>query len=347
MVERPPFPALLTSGSLFGGAYEVEEPIGQGATAVVYRARHLPTGRDVALKILKGDPAPAPRALRRFLGEAQSVARINHPNVVQVYDAGLSAGGRPYLAMELVRGRSLATWLSGSGVLPVALSLEIAAQVLQGLSAAHEAGILHRDVKPANILLVDGSRPACKLCDFGLAKRMDVASGRLLDSGLSSLSFQNELCGTPDYISPEQASGETLDERADVYAVAVTLFQMLCGAPPFKGRTPLETIAHHLHKEAPLLRDTGVCPQLPESLQSVIARALSKDPRNRPGSAAHFGAELARIRSDVSAGALRGWSARPLDTQGADPASQPTLTEVQVPRRWRRRAFARWRFPAP
>jgi serine/threonine protein kinase len=321
----------VAAGALVAGSYEVGEPLGQGATAIVYRARHIPTGRDVALKVLKDEPTPTPRALRRFLGEARSVAGIDHPNVVQIHDAGLWEGGRPYLAMELVRGRSLATWLGSRDALPVALSLEIASQVLRGLSALHQAGVLHRDVKPANILLVDGQRPACKLCDFGLAKQlMNVGGGALGDSSLSAQSFQNELCGTPDYISPEQVSGKTLDSRSDLYAVAVTLFRMLCGAPPFKGRTPLETIALHLHKDPPLLRHTGVCPDLPEALQDVITRALAKDPRERPRSALLFAAELTEIRSHLSAAVHRRRPGQPTDSPGSDPASQPTLTDLRT-----------------
>ncbi len=279
--------------------YEILSELGRGGMGVVYKARHVGLDRLVALKmVLAGDHA-GPKELARFRQEAEAVARLRHPNIIQIYDIG-AAEGRPYLALEFVEGQSLAHLLQGTPQphLPAARLIEILAGAIH---YAHQQGIVHRDLKPANILLEgratrgDGRghedgipclapRPASpvpvpKITDFGLAKRLDSHT-----SGTHS----GEVVGTPSYMAPEQAAsnGKTVGPAADVYALGAILYELLTGRPPFRGPCALDTVLLVLHQDP--VRPSYLRPDLPRDLETICLKCLAKDPAkrysSRPGS---------------------------------------------------------------
>ena len=229
------------------GGFEVLSEIGRGAMGAVFKARQVSVDRVVALKILPPRLAKNSNFINRFLREARSVAHLNHPNIVQAIDAG-HAEPYFYFAMEYVDGPTADELLQSEGPLPERRALEIARDVARALQHAHEADIVHRDVKPDNILI--GSDGAVKLADLGLARETVELDSRLTQTGMA--------VGTPDYISPEQARGETeLDGRTDVYSLGATLYTLLAGAPPYDGESPVEIMYKHLHEPLPDLRDVN------------------------------------------------------------------------------------------
>jgi serine/threonine-protein kinase len=221
-----------------------------------------------------------PAARERFGHEARSAARFTHPDAVAMYDAG-EADGALYIVMELVVGRSLAERLATEGPLPVGAAVAVAGHVLDALAAAHAAGIVHRDVKPANVLLGDDG--TVKLADFGIAKRLDELGPELTGTG--------RFVGTPRYLAPEQVSGGPATPATDVYAVGVVLFEMLAGSPPFDGGTPLATALAHRDDAAPDVR--SIRPEVPAALAAVVTTAMAKRPEDRYPTAAAMRAALA------------------------------------------------------
>ncbi len=264
---------------LLAGRYRLGAELGRGGMARVVAAHDERLDRRVAVKLLPVDAADRASG-SRFVREARSSARFSHPHAVAVYDAGV-ADDHLYLVMELVDGPSLADVLATDGALPVARAQRIADEVLQALGAAHGAGVVHRDVKPGNILLTaDGS---AKLADFGIAKRLDELSADLTTTG--------EFIGTPKYLSPERTAGAPLTPASDIYAVGVVLFEMLAGHAPFDEPTPLATAI--AHRDAPLPDVRRTRPDVPASVAAAIARAMAKDPARRFGSADDMRAALA------------------------------------------------------
>jgi serine/threonine protein kinase len=265
------------------GPYSIEAPIGEGGMGKVFRAAG-PDGSVVALKVLKGALAHDAAHARRFAREARAAREIDHRHLVGVLDAG-EAGGRSYLAMRYVAGRSLADRIRSDGALPVAEAIRIVAEVASGLDALHRAGMVHRDVKPSNILL-DEDRGAV-LTDFGLAKRRDY----------SALTRPGQLLGTLDYIAPEQLRGDEPGAAADVYALGGVTFECLAGRPPFAGRSTFALGMAHLEDEPPdpcADRDDA-----PRELGGVVRQALAKDPAQRPATATAFARMLiVTARSD-------------------------------------------------
>ena len=221
------------------GRYQIADRIGQGAMGIVYRARDPIIDRIVALKTI--DPHLSGDALRefnqRFFHEAKSAGRLNHPNIVTIHDAG-EADGVAYIAMEYLEGPSLRQLLDDHPSLPVSRILEIGAQVARGLAYAHEHGVVHRDVKPANVILVHGRRP--KITDFGIAR---VASGGVAAAG--------DPAGSPKYMSPEQIRGEALDGRSDLFSLGAVLYELLTGKQPFTGESVVTIVAAGLEAEPP------------------------------------------------------------------------------------------------
>jgi tetratricopeptide (TPR) repeat protein len=275
--------------------YRVEEEIGHGGMAVVFRARDLRLDREVAVKVLDADVS-ATLAHQRFHREVSLAAKLQHPNIVPLFDSG-EADGLFYYVMPLIEGESLRDRLKTEGQLPLDEALRIADDVADGLSFAHARGIVHRDVKPSNILLSGGR---ALVADFGIARAMHVAGG-------SELTSSGILLGTPTYMSPEQASGESeLDARSDVYALGCVLYEMLAGEPPFGGPTPQVVIARQVAATAPSL--ALVRPDLPPAVFQTVGRALAKAKVDRFPSAEAFKAALhGTSGSRVGAGTL-GWS---------------------------------------
>ena len=254
--------------------YEVHGVLGRGGEGVVYRARHRPLGRLVALKMLRDSEFTQPEALARFRLEAETLARLRHPNIVQVYEVG-SAGGRPFFALEYVEGGTLSARLHGQPQ-PARASAALVEALARAVHAAHQAGIVHRDLKPANVLLAEG-RPGetfgtPKVTDFGLAKRVQVES---------SLTRTGMVLGTPGYMAPEQAraEGKAVGPACDVYALGSILYHLLTGRPPFVGGRPMDVLLQVVHDEPVSVR--RLFPKTPRDLETICLKCLRKEPRRR------------------------------------------------------------------
>ncbi|MGH8985632.1 MAG: protein kinase domain-containing protein [Acidimicrobiia bacterium] len=291
--------------------YELGARLGSGGMAEVFAGYDRSLDRRVAIKLLKTD-VPDPRARERFEQEARTAAGFVHPNAVTVYDVG-DDGRRPYLVMELVEGRDLAELLAARGPLPPAEAARVADQMLAALGAAHERGLVHRDVKPGNVLVTrDGT---AKLADFGIAKAAADAT--------AGLTLTGQVMGTPRYLAPEQAAGQGATPRSDLYSAGVVLYEMLAGEPPFTGDTPVAVAL--AHQQAPVPPLTERRPGLPPALVAAVNRALEKDPAQRFPDAAAMRA------------ALRGGSSATAPTVAAPPATEVMPADVAGPSRTRSR----------
>src|SRR5690242_6635559 len=246
---------------------------------VVYRAWDSALERSVALKVIAPAFSRDGKYRERFVREALATARLDHPNVIPVYDAGEDDDGQLYIAMRFVDGEDLGTLLHQSGPLAPALAAEIVAQAASALDAAHARGLVHRDVKPANVLVTGSGRPHVYLTDFGLAKWEETTGSGLTSTG--------GWMGTPDYLAPEQVEGETPDARTDVYALGCVLFAALTGQPPFADVPRMRKATAHMQDAPPSLRD--VAPGVPKAFEPVVKRALAKDPAQRYASAGDLG----------------------------------------------------------
>src|SRR5438094_8228601 len=269
---------------VFDKRYVIKRKLGSGGMADVYLAEDQELGRRVALKLLDERHASDEQFVERFRREAQSAAGLNHPNIVSIFDRGY-AEGTYYIAMEYLDGRTLKELLVTNGPTPVPIAIDYARQILGALAFAHRNGIVHRDIKPHNIIV--GGDGRLKVTDFGIAR-----------SGASQMTEVGSIIGTAQYLSPEQARGSPVDQRSDVYSVGIVLYEMLTGTVPFTGDTPLEIAMKHL-SEVPVppseLRD-----DVPDDLDLVVLRALAKDPEDRYQTAEEMNADLARIQRGLS-----------------------------------------------
>jgi eukaryotic-like serine/threonine-protein kinase len=268
-------------GQLLDGRYLVESQIARGGMATVYHARDIRLERTVALKIARPELAHDQDFVRRFISEARSVARLSSPNVVAVFDQG-STGDLHYIAMEYVPGPTLRDLLNARGHLNPRQALDIIERVLAGLAAAHDAGIIHRDVKPENVLLGNGT--SVKVADFGLARA--AAGVSHTKTGL--------LIGTAAYLAPEQVANNSSDARSDVYAAGVMLFEMLTGVQPHTGESPLAVAYKHVNSVVPA--PSSLVPELPAALDALVALGTSRDPELRPPDARHYLKAITEVR---------------------------------------------------
>ena len=302
--------AVLTSGSRVG-PYEIVAPLGAGGMGEVYRARDTKLEREVALKVLPGSLAQSPEALARFSREARAVAALSHPNILAIFDFGEEAG-RSYAVMELLEGETLRERLL-EGALTVRKTLEIAAQVAQGLAAAHERGIVHRDLKPDNLFITRDGR--AKILDFGLAKLGEATGSH---SQLMAAPTQNPgtepgaVLGTVGYMAPEQVKGLPADARADLFALGVTIYEMLTGQRAFAKGSSIETMSAILKEEPPEL--DGLAAKIPPALDRVLRHCLEKNPEERFQSARDLAFALRDV-SGASSSSVAARSAAP--AQGA------------------------------
>lgn len=257
-----------------GTPYLVVARIGQGGMGSVYEVEHRELGKRFVLKALLDQFCQREDLVQRLRNEWRSLGRLEHPNIVSVSDAGMATNGAPFYVMERLQGESLAGALARLGRLSLLDSMRLAAEVLEGLAAAHEIGIVHRDVKPPNIFITQTG--AAKLLDFGIAKLTDGAALELTGRGIA--------IGTPRYMSPEQAAGERVDGRADLYAVGLVLFEMLTGNGPFDGCESHEVFLAHITRQPPRLSD--LLEGIPPELDGLVASLLAKRPHERPQSAA-------------------------------------------------------------
>ena len=278
---------------VLAGRYRVEEELGRGGMARVYRGTDTVLGRPVAIKVLAPQFAEDADFVGRFRREAQAAARLNHPNLVSVYDTG-SDKGTHFIVMEFVDGRTLADFLSGGARVLPSRAIEIADLVLRALQAAHAQGVVHRDIKPANIMITTNG--GVKVTDFGIA--------RVSSSG-ETLAATSTVLGTASYLSPEQARSAVVDERADLYALGCVLYEMVTGRPPFTGDSAVSVASKHV-LEMPV-PPSRINPEVTRDLDAVILRALEKDPNDRYASAQDLRRDLGKVlRGDPLDGPARG-----------------------------------------
>ncbi|HEY6064620.1 MAG TPA: protein kinase [Thermoanaerobaculia bacterium] len=295
----PRAPVTLGPGSRLG-PYEIVSSVGAGGMGEVFRAKDTRLGRDVAIKILTAANAGDPDSVRRFEKEARAVASLSHPNVVPLFDVG-EQGGVRFAVTEYVAGETLRARLK-RGAMPAAEAADVAAQVAEGLSAAHEKGFVHRDIKPENIVLARPDFP--RILDFGLAKRSAGIAGAaaVSDDEATQSAFLTEpgiIAGTVGYMSPEQVRGEPVDGRSDIFSLGVVLWEMVTGSRPFSGESPVETLSAILREQPP---PDPVFADLPPEFERVLRRSLEKRPEDRYPSAAELARDLRRLASDPSAG---------------------------------------------
>ncbi|MFF4380681.1 protein kinase [Kitasatospora sp. NPDC001547] len=297
--------------------YRLEQEIGRGGMAVVYRAKDLRLGRTVAIKLLAPELARNEVFRQRFMHESEAAAAIDHPHIIPVFEAG-EQDGILFLAMRYVEGGDLRALINRSSPLPVGRAVRLALQIASALDAAHGHDLVHRDVKPGNVLVAagtDSEHPEhLYLADFGLTKK---------SLSLSGLTSVGQIVGTLDYAAPEQISGKPLDGRCDQYGLGCVVFEMLAGAPPFRRESDLALLWAHLNDPPPGLREHR--PELPAGVEAVVARALAKRPGERYPSCLGFVAEL---RAASTAGAPEPWRAdgpptRVVPALAADPPAVP------------------------
>jgi CheY-like chemotaxis protein len=278
-------PAEVEPGMTLAGRYLLEARIGSGTFGTVFRAMHAELGRPVAIKVLQASANASPDALARFRREGITACRVRHPSAVQVMDFGVTPGGVAYLVMELLSGYSLDQELVDGRTVTLARTVRLMVPVCEALAAAHRVGIVHRDVKPANIFLhLAGGEEVPKVLDFGIARIVGEAAAD------PRVTLEGFIVGTPVYMAPERFRNQPIDGRSDVYSVGITLYQMLTGRLPFAAdqSDPLAVAMRHLEAEPPPMGD-----DVPDAVQEVVMNALRKRPEHRPD-ALHLGQDLAR-----------------------------------------------------
>jgi beta-lactam-binding protein with PASTA domain/predicted Ser/Thr protein kinase len=289
---------------LLGGRYQVGELLGYGGMAEVHKGRDLRLGRDVAVKMLRTDLARDETFQERFRREAQNSAALNHPAIVAVYDTGeeISAAGekQPFIVMEFVNGRTLKEVLAAEQRLQPRRALEMIADICAALEFSHRHGIIHRDIKPGNVMLTQNGQ--VKVMDFGIA--------RALASGATTMTQTSAVIGTAQYLSPEQARGESVDARSDVYAAGCVLFELLVGHPPFVGDSPVSVAYQHVREDPKAPSD--IAHDVPPDVDAIVLKALAKNPLNRYQSA-----------QEMRADALRAVSGRPV-------LATPVMSEAET-----------------
>jgi eukaryotic-like serine/threonine-protein kinase len=310
-------------GEVICGRYQLEELLGSGGMSSVYRAHDTLLERDVALKILHEHHAEDEEYVERFRREARAVAQLSHPNIVTVIDRGEDEG-RQFIVFEYVEGRTLKD-LVDEGPLDVRQALEVTIKIARGLGFAHEHGIVHRDVKPQNVLLNDEGE--AKVTDFGIARSLD----------LDKMTQSGTVLGTSNYIAPEQATGKEVDVRTDVYSLGVVLFELLCGEVPFVGESFVAVAMRHVHEPAPSVLECRN--DLPPRVVLAVEHALEKDPADRFASMKELADELEACLRE-----LGGETADTADTADTATFVAPPVARRRPPAAGRRRAWVSYAF---
>ena len=269
-------------GQLLDGRYELLEVIGTGGMAVVYKARCHRLNRLVAVKVLKDEFSADEDFLRRFRAEGEAVAMLSHPNIVQVFDVSASEDAN-YIVMELIDGISLKQYMEVKGILNWKETLHFATQIAKGLEHAHSRGIVHRDIKPHNVMVLKNG--SVKVMDFGIAQVMNKSN-----------TLTKEALGSVHYISPEQAKGSFTDSRSDIYSLGVVMFEMMTGRPPYDGDSPVAVAIQHINGGAP--RPTSLNPNIPVGMEQIIMKAMALEPKDRYSSATELLSDLEEFRKN-------------------------------------------------
>ncbi|MFN7945835.1 MAG: SUMF1/EgtB/PvdO family nonheme iron enzyme [Blastocatellia bacterium] len=325
---NPSAPADTMTGRVLGGRYQLDACIGSGGMGAIYKARRLHIGDTVAVKVLRPEVINDSLSRERFHREARAAAMLNHPNAVVIHDFGEDADGTAYIVMEFIEGKSLRQILAAERTINPARSYSILRQACAALEAAHRRGIIHRDIKPDNIILTnsDDLTDHVKILDFGIAKlrdkTMDTAS---LEKSLTTV---GTVIGTPHYMSPEQCQGEPADARSDIYSLGIVLYEMLTGSVPFTAKTPTGVAVKHVTEmPKPLVQMRA---DIPPAVEGVVMRALSKEPANRQQSALELAREFeAALQSGghISTGSIQ---AQPTRTTPEVAKASPTGNSVPV-----------------
>jgi serine/threonine-protein kinase len=281
---RPMAAGALLPGDVLANRYRIQRLLGKGGMGAVYLAHDEVLGDVVALKVISSAWAADESAMvERFKREAAAARKVSSPNVIRIHDLGEARPGLLYLSMEYVQGRTLADVIGARGLVPVADCVDILGQICTGLGAAHDAGVIHRDLKPGNVLV--GERNAVKIIDFGLAKA--TAADGMTATGM--------LMGTPYYMSPEQVRGRRVDASSDIYSLGALAYHLVTGRPPFSGDNAIAVGFAHLSEMPPPARQ--IRPEITAELDTTIMRALAKEPADRPHSAAEFRAAINGVKS--------------------------------------------------
>ena len=279
--------AAMTIPRLLSDRYELGETLGYGGMSEVHRGRDVRLDRDVAVKVLRADLARDPQFQHRFRREAQNAAALNHPAIVAVYDTGETVsdyGPLPYIVMEYVEGRTLRDIVKTEGPMDEQRAMETMADICAALDFSHRNGIIHRDVKPANVMINNDG--AVKVMDFGIARALADGQG---------VTQTAAVVGTAQYLSPEQARGELVDARSDVYAAGCVLYELITGEPPFTGDSPVAVAYQHVREDP--IPPSRQNPDVSAALDAVVLKAMSKNPANRYQSAAEMRTDLVRVLS--------------------------------------------------
>ncbi len=311
-------------GSVVDNRYDVERPLGSGGMGEVYLARDMTLGRDVALKLLRSQFANDRDSAERFKREATSAARLSHPNIVQVYDRGDAEDGTSYIAMEYVPGGTLKDRINQDGPLDSRLAASFGYQVAEALGAAHAKGVIHRDIKPQNVLITASGE--AKVADFGIARALSAATDSQTKTGT--------VMGTAGYMSPEQALGEPATPKSDLYSLGIVLYEAITGRLPFTAENPIAVSMKHVNE--PPRPPQQLNPDVPDSMNAIVLKLLSKAPDDRYADADGLAEDLYRVRQGIppASGALPA-EAKTVETPTRRPA--PTTPQAATARSRRRR----------
>ncbi len=276
-------------GTCLMAKYDINDVIGHGGMGVVYKGRQVLMERTVAIKMLQSQHIADSQSVQRFLREGKATCRMNHPNIITVYDFGITPqSGQPFIVMDYLQGLSLADQIKNDGQVSVERSINILTQATDALDHAHRAGVLHRDLKPSNIMLIDyeGEKDYVKIVDFGVAQLIGAGGEQ------QRLTQMGEVCGSPVYMSPEQCQGLELDARSDIYSMGIVVYETLTGCLPILGKTMVETMSKHISEMPPRFKESRPDLYIPERIEAVVFKAMAKDPANRHQSMAELCRDL-------------------------------------------------------